>query len=188
MSLEQAPKSKEVPVEKLEQISQLVSEAKTLTMSERFMFILKDEKCKEAYEALLRSLINAFITIIDAFPIVGEATESFILGLKVAPWIKSLLSKYSKNPKMAGKHFDLLPDMSLGSSIAVAVGSAPVEAISGGTVPTYLVSALWQLKADIDNKRFDGAIDSMRVLMTGRLDKITPETQERLNRASKEFK
>lgn len=187
-SLEFEPGHKEVSPESIEKVINSLDNASKLTISERFKFIMNDPKCKESYEALSRTLINTGISAVDIFPVAGDAAEGVVLGLKISPWIKGQLANLVKNPKKLEKHFDLTPDISAGQAMALSAATAPVEFLGGGTVPTYLINTLWQLKADIQNKRFDGAVDSMKVLFTGTLDKMTPENNARLDSARKVFK
>lgn len=187
-SMELKPNRHDVSPKAMEIVVDSLDKASILTISERFQFIMNDKKCKEAYEALLRTLINAGITALDIFPVAGDTAEGVVLGLKVSPWIKNQMADLVRNPKKLEKHFDLTPDISSGQAIAISAASAPAELLGGGTLPSYLINTLWQLKADIQNKRFDGAVDSMKVLFTGKLDKLTPKNIERLDSARKVFK
>jgi len=188
MGIETEPKHKSISVEKMGEVVNSLDEASKLTLRERIAFILKDSKCREAYQAITRTLINAGITATDLIPGAGEAVEGLILGLKVTPKIKEILLKYVKDPKNSAKHLDLTPDISISQQFMITSATAPVEFLSGGTIPSYLINTLWQLRADIKNGRFEGARDAIRVLMTGERTKLTPEVRARLDAAAKEFR
>lgn len=187
MSLEQEPKIHQVTPEKMLEVVENVSEASRLSISERVSFVLSDPQCKEAYQAIARTIANVGITAVDMIPGAGDAAEGVVLGMKLSPYIKGVLSKYAKDPRNIGKHLDLTPDINPGSAVAISALSAPLEFVSGGSLPSYLVNTLFQLRADLQNRRFDGAIRAMRVLLTGKVEKIDAQTQALLDNAAKEF-
>jgi len=187
MSLEKEPNKHQVTPEKILTVVENVSEASRLSISERVSFVSSDPQCKEAYKALARTLANIGITAVDMIPGAGDAAEGVVLGMKLSPYIKGLLSKYAKDPRNIGKHLDLTPDIKPSSAVAISALSAPLEFVSGGTLPSYLVNTLFQLRADLKNRRFDGAIRAMRVLITGKVEKIDAQTQALLDDAAKEF-
>jgi hypothetical protein len=187
MSLEQEPKIHQATPERMLEVVESVSEASKLSISERISFVLSDPKCKESYQALARTLANIGISVVDIIPGAGDAAEAVVLGLKISPHIRTMLSTYAKDPRNLGKHIDLTPDISASTAVAISAAFAPIEFVAGGTLPSYLVNTLYQLRADIQNRRFDGAITAMRVLITGRLEKIDSQTKEKLDSAAKEF-
>jgi hypothetical protein len=187
MSIEQEPKKHQVSPEKMLDVVGDVSDASKLSISERVKFVLSDPACKEAYQALARTLANVGITAVDMIPGAGDAAEGVVLGMKLSPYIKGVLSKYAKDPRNIGKHLDLTPDIKPGSAVGISALSAPLEFVSGGTLPSYLVNTLFQLRADLKNRRFDGAIRAMRVLLTGKVEKIDAQTRILLDNAAKEF-
>jgi len=187
MSLEQEPKIHQATPERMLKVVESVSEASKLSISERISFVLSDPKCKESYQALARTLANIGISAVDIIPGAGDAAEAVVLGLKISPHIRNMLATYAKDPRNIGKHLDLTPDISASTAVAISAAFAPIEFVAGGTLPSYLVNTLYQLRADIQNRRFDGAITAMRVLITGRVEKIDSQTQEKLDNAAKEF-
>jgi hypothetical protein len=188
MSLEQEPEIHQATPERMLEVVESVSEASKLSISERISFVLSDPKCKESYQALARTLANIGISAVDIIPGAGDAAEAVVLGLKISPHIRTMLSTYAKDPRNLGKHLDLTPDISASTAVAISAASAPIEFVAGGTLPSYLVNTLYQLRADIKNGRFEGARDAVRVLMTGEKQKLTPEIRARLDAAAKEFR
>lgn len=87
--------------------------------------MLRDEQVRESLAAVIRTLLNVGVSVIDAIPGIGEVVS---LGVDAA--------------KLTA--FDLTPDVGIG----VAWGSEILELFTGGAFPSHIVETSFQFVKD----------------------------------------
>ncbi len=108
--------------------------AEKVSYTERFnrlMEIRTDPEVQRGLEALLRTGINAGISVADLFPVVGEA----------ASWTADAC-------KLIARRFNLPLDTSPDVSVKIALWSEVLDLCTAGLVPSHIIETTLQLRAD----------------------------------------
>ena len=121
--------------------------AQYLSSGEKLKATLNDPVAKEAFFALLRTLINVGISVVDLVPGIGELPSWVADAIKVTKEAK----KTNLNQKISGDHseskndlwqkIDPTPDV----PVWIALGSEAAELISGSAFPSHAVESSVQL-------------------------------------------
>jgi hypothetical protein len=156
-SLEKHSESTELSKkEKLEHLSNSLQSAEKAGIIERWKKVMSVEESKEALRSLARLGVNLTFTIADMFPGAGEVLEPALDAYKTASRVVPALRK-----------FDPTKDVGIAETFAIQAISAPTEAVTFGTSPTYLINTLRQTWADYKSGNFGRAKEAVGYLITG---------------------
>ncbi|MFA6814321.1 MAG: hypothetical protein GX943_04040 [Candidatus Pacebacteria bacterium] len=149
---EQVNKEPKTPEEQEKQ-KKASREAQRLLSGEKMRLILKDENCKQALYACLRTFANLGISVADTFPGLGEIpswTADAIKFLKIAR-AKNIARKKEGSDGETNQELnnfwgkiDLSPDV----SPWVASGSEVLEPMTGTAFPSHIIETTLQLTHD----------------------------------------
>lgn len=133
-----------------------VDSAVRTSFIDRWKQVTQTEKGKNAVDAWKRLSFNAAFTALDAAPVVGDLSEASLTTVKV-----------SKEVLKSNKDYDPTPDISATEAVAIDLSTAPLEALTGGALPSYGIKTVRQLHADIEKGNFKGSSATLGYLFTG---------------------
>lgn len=122
---------------------------------EKMRLILEDEKAREAFYAFLRTLANVGISVVDAFPGIGELPSwaaDAVKFLKIAKAKnndrKKEKSEDSPEQEEELKNFWARIDLSPDVPVWIASGSEAIDLAFASAIPSHAVETVMQLKHD----------------------------------------
>lgn len=121
--------------------------AQYLSSGEKLRATLNDPIAKEAFFALIRTLINVGISVVDLVPGIGELPSWVADAIKVSKEAKKKgIQQRSKNEKSEPTNnlwqkIDPTPDV----PVWIALGSEATEALSGSVFPSHAIESSVQL-------------------------------------------
>lgn len=122
-------------------------QAQYLSSGEKLRATLNDPIAKEAFFALIRTLINVGISVVDLVPGIGELPSWVADAIKVTKEAKKKgVQQRSKNEKSESTNdfwqkIDPTPDV----PVWIALGSEATEAVSGSVFPSHAIESSVQL-------------------------------------------
>lgn len=146
MSIEEQIGKKESAEQNEEKIPQN-ERAQYLNSGEKLRATLNDPITKEAFFALLRTLINVGISVVDLVPGIGELPSWVADAIKVTKEAKkkSVLRRSKDDESKSENDFwqkiDPTPDV----PVWIALGSEATEAVSGSVFPSHAIESSVQL-------------------------------------------
>lgn len=142
---------------RLELLNKGVDSGVNKSFKDRWAEISNTPAGKNAIDAWKRASFNTAFTALDMAPVVGDLSEASLTALKVS---KEIAQKTTDN-------YDPTPSIGAAEAVAIDLTTAPLEALTGGALPSYGIKTVRQLHADIEQGNFEGSTATLGYLFTG---------------------